>query len=254
MNISTIGIIAAMPEEVNPLLKRIGIYQREKRESFELFRFGLDVKKIVLVQSGMGAKHATRATRFLIKTASPDIILNFGFAGAVTAGPRVGDLVLADQVFSYDGTRFRKEATPSAELVDRMHCLVRQQISAENNIYRSSFITTLEITGKSELAKALPENCPYPALEMESAAVASAAAETGIPFAAMRAISDAAEEELGFSLEEFTDSEMNIKMTKILVTVAKKPWIIPQLLRLARNSNAAGKSLAIGVEAFLRAM
>lgn len=89
---------------------------------------------------------------------------------------------------------------------------------------------------------------------MESAAVASAAAETGIPFAAMRAISDAAEEELGFSLEEFTDSEMNIKMTKILVTVAKKPWIIPQLLRLARNSNAAGKSLAIGVEAFLRAM
>ncbi|WP_243688340.1 phosphorylase family protein [Geotalea toluenoxydans] len=160
MNISTIGIIAAMPEEVNPLLKRIGIYQREKRESFELFRFGLDVKKIVLVQSGMGAKHATRATRFLIKTASPDIILNFGFAGAVTAGPRVGDLVLADQVFSYDGTRFRKEATPSAELVDRMHCLVRQQISAENNIYRSSFITTLEITGKSELAKHCPRIVP----------------------------------------------------------------------------------------------
>lgn len=253
MNISTIGLIAAMPEEVSPMLKLIGKYQREKTGSFELYRFSLGGKKVVLVRSGMGAKHATSATRLLIEAANPDVILNFGFAGAVTSGPRVEDLVLAEQVFSYDGSQFRREGMPAAALVDKMFCLGKE-VFLNNNIYRSTFITTLKITEKTRLAKILPENCSLPAVEMESAAIAVAAAEAHIPFAALRAISDAADEELSFSLDEFTDSDMNLKLKKVLLTVARKPWIIPQLMRLARNSNAAGKSLAKGVEAFIKAM
>ncbi|WP_243373031.1 nucleoside phosphorylase [Geotalea sp. SG265] len=251
MTISTIGLIAAMPEEIKPLLRRIGTYEKEQKETFELYRFVVGDKKVMLIRSGMGARHATAATRSLVAAAIPDIILNFGFAGAITAGPDVGDLVLAERVFSYDGSSFTQGPTPSASLVDSMERLTASD-TAGSSLFRGTFVTTLKITEKRTLAKVLPDHCPCPAVEMETAAVAAEAGAAGIPFAAMRAVSDAADEELGFSLDEFTDGDMNIRMTKVLATVARKPGIIPQLLRLAGNSRTAGERLAKGMEAFIR--
>jgi adenosylhomocysteine nucleosidase len=249
MHVSTIGLIAAMPEEINPLLKRIGAYEKSKAGHFTVYRFHLGDKKAVLIRSGMGTTHAAAATTTLIAAAAPQIILNFGFAGAVTAGPGVADLVLAEQIHSYDGTRFATEAGPSATLVDRMQAALSGQ-----SVYRSTFITTLKIVGKGTLQELLPDDCSYPAVEMETAAVAATAAGLHIPFVALRAISDGADEELGFSLDEFTDSEMNIRLTRVLKTIARKPWIVPQLLRLAQNSSKAGKSLAQGVETLVKAL
>jgi len=74
--------------------------------------------------------------------------------------------------------------------------------------------------------------------------VAQAAYEGNVPLIAIRAISDGAEEELEFAIEEFTDRELNISVGRVLLTVAKKPWIVPQLLRLAKNSRLAGENLA----------
>jgi adenosylhomocysteine nucleosidase len=86
---------------------------------------------------------------------------------------------------------------------------------------------------------------------METAAVARIAAASGIPLVAVRAISDGADEELGFTIDEFTDREMNISAWKVLRTVAARPRIIPQLIRLARNADVAGRNLAIAVIALL---
>ena len=86
---------------------------------------------------------------------------------------------------------------------------------------------------------------------METWAIAQIAAREEIPLLAIRAISDAAEEELGFSISEFTDNEMNIRICKILGTIARKPWIIPQLIRLAGNSRIAGRNLAVVIKELL---
>jgi len=82
---------------------------------------------------------------------------------------------------------------------------------------------------------------------METAAVAQVAAEGNVPLLALRAVSDGAGEELGFTIEEFTDREMNVRVGKVLLTVARKPWIVPQLLRLARNASIAGENLATAI-------
>ena len=44
---------------------------------------------------------------------------------------------------------------------------------------------------------------------------------------------------------------MKIRLVKVLLTVARKPWIVPQMLRLARNSKKAGENLALAVVAML---
>ena len=80
-----------------------------------------------------------------------------------------------------------------------------------------------------------------PVLEMETAAVAQVAHELKVPVAALRAISDGSDENLDFSIEDFADQAMRISIWKVFLTLARKPHILPQLLRLGRNSRLAGR-------------
>jgi adenosylhomocysteine nucleosidase len=81
--------------------------------------------------------------------------------------------------------------------------------------------------------------------------VAKAAAKEGVPFLALRVVSDDAGEELGFSISELTDARMKVRIGKVLLTVARRPWIIPQMLKLARNSRKAGANLALAIAVML---
>lgn len=250
---NTIGLVAAMPEEVKPLLKKIGHYRSSKTGSFELFHFSVSGKQVTLIRSGMGQAKAKTATDLLIEQYAPDIIINFGFAGAVTNLPQVGDLMIAEQVVSYDGGLAAKPEQIPAALADHLLALIRQN-AGNYSTFRSTFITAAQITEKAGLGPVIAKNFCHPVLEMESAAVAAAAAKATVPFAAVRAISDAADEELEFSIDQFTDNEMNISIIKVLATVARKPTIIPQLLRLAKNARIAGENLAQGMETLIRSL
>jgi len=240
-----IGLIAAMPEEIKPLLRRIGAYAGEKCDGFEAWRFNLGRREILLVRSGMGPKNAAAATRALIAMARPELIINFGFAGAVSAGTGVGDIVVADRILLYREGFFPEQPGFSAEIAEGLAALLVSNLGGkEIQIRRGTFVTAAGIKSKLEMAKLLPAGATNPVLEMETAAVAQAAYEGNVPLIAIRAISDGAEEELKFAIEEFTDRELNFRVGKVLLTVAKKPWIVPQLLRLARNSRTAGENLA----------
>ena len=90
----------------------------------------------------------------------------------------------------------------------------------------------------------LPGHYPNPVVEMESGAIAIIAAENNIPLLAIRAVSDPAAEELGFSIDEFCDPDMRrIRPYKVLLTVLRKPRIVPQLVRLAISSRRAAEGL-----------
>lgn len=253
MNHFTIGLIAAMPEEIKPLLRQVGPYRRERAGSFNIYRFSLANGEVCLIESGMGAAKGAAAARALIDTACPSVIINFGFAGAVTAGPSVGDLIVANRLFFHQHRSFSEQYDLDQDLSELMEmALAKGCWKKPFQVYRGTFITAGEIVKKGELAGILPQGVANPVLDMETAAVAQVAAGLKIPIVAVRAISDAADEELGFSLEELTDNELNVRIGMVLWTVARKPWIIPQLLRLARNAKRAGDNLAYGVRVVLQ--
>ena len=179
------------------------------------------------------------------------LLLNFGFAGGVLPGVGVGDLVLAERVLFLQGGRLYQVAQPDG----RLGGLVADALaSAPVTLFRGTFVTAAVITAKSAVAGLLESAMVHPVLEMETAALLRVAADAGIPVLAVRGVSDAADEELGFSLEEFCDAELSIRVPRVLRTIAAKPWIIPQLIRLSGNSRRAGKNLALGVELALRAL
>ncbi|HEY6838169.1 MAG TPA: hypothetical protein VI389_05435 [Geobacteraceae bacterium] len=249
MTETTIALIAAMPDETKPLLRRLGSYKTEKVGSFPCYRFALAGKTCCLVESGMGPRRAAAATRAVLAAASPRLVINFGFAGAVTAGPSTGDIVVAERILCCHERLFTEEGGISETLTDTLVSALATPGEKPFSLFRGTFVTTIEIASKKEVAQRLPAGTTYPSLEMETASVARITMEAQVPLVALRAISDDAAEELGFAIAEFTDNEMNLRLGKILLTVIRKPWIIPQLLRLARNTRKAGKNLAEAVQA-----
>jgi hypothetical protein len=86
---------------------------------------------------------------------------------------------------------------------------------------------------------------------METSAIARAAAASQIPLVAIRGISDGSDEELDFSMAELTDSAMRIRAHRVFWTVLRKPWVISQMMRLKKNTDLAGRNLAVAVMAML---
>jgi adenosylhomocysteine nucleosidase len=242
-------MIAAMPEEIAPLLRRVGNYQKEMAAGRRLYRFQLGEVQVVLIESGMGPKKSGAATEALISLAKPAALLNFGFGGAVLPGLEVGELALAERVLLLEDGRLTEAPLPDARLSELMAATCG---SAGISVNRATFVTAAKIMNKKEVGGMLGGSMVNPVLEMETAAIFSTAARAGVPAVAVRAISDAAHEELGFSLEEFCDADLNISILRVLGCVVRKPWIIPQLIKLAGNTKKAGESLARCVEAIGR--
>ena len=84
-----IAIVAALHREVSGLIKDWQSVSRqyEGRD----FRFS-ESDRLVLVCGGIGVEAARRATEAIIALYQPGLIVSTGFAGALVAGLKVGDL------------------------------------------------------------------------------------------------------------------------------------------------------------------
>lgn len=230
-----------MQEEIHPFLRMMTPVHREFFGKQRIYRFPAGERLLCLVQSGVGPANAASATRLLIDRYRPELIINFGFAGSLSPEHCTGDIVVADRLLSLHKLVFTERHGLSGEL--------SRAILPE--AARTTFITTEKVTSKKELAAGLPQEITRAVVEMETGAVAQIAHREKIPLVAVRAISDSYDDELGFSLEEFCDTEMNLQKRRVGLTIVKKPWILPQLIRLAGNSRSASGKLAEAVSAII---
>lgn len=250
-----VGLVAAMPEECAPLLSRVAGFTEESIGRFPGYRFSAGNSEACLIRSGMGGERAAEATRLLVSAFRPEGVISFGFGGGVLPGLTVGDLVVANRLFQIqDGCISEQPGFDAKKDEAAWQFLAPGLPEALGRFHRGTIITTDRIENKRVVARRLPSGVACPILEMETCAVARVTAEAGLPFLALRAVSDDAEEELGFSISEFTDPELNVSISRVLLTLARKPWILPQLVRLARNSRVAGKRLADGVMSVLETL
>jgi adenosylhomocysteine nucleosidase len=246
MQQDSIGIVMAMREEIRPLLQRLDTYRKARAGRFPLYLFQWGGRQIILIESGMGTKKAAAATAELLSYTTPRAIISAGLGGAVRQGLRVGDVIIAGQSLVFSEGTTSKAGTFQNKLL--LPGLSESLSDLPFRIADGTVVTTSGIVNKSQADQLLDREVVNPVLDMETSAVAEAAARHGIPLIAVRSISDAADEELLFSLEEITDRELNIRIGKVLITIARKPFILPQMIRLAKNSKLAANNLAIVLE------
>lgn len=243
-----IAIITAMPEEFNAAAACLGTGINLRLGRFRARKFGCAGHDILLLESGMGFDNAARAAGTVIGETAPELLISAGFCGGVAPELRVGDVVVARRmvIVSESGLEELPVDTPPAGLN-----LVARQAAAGARFFAGTFAGTAVITSKTRLAGLLAKDYACPVAEMESAAIALVASESRTPLLAIRSVSDPADEELGFSLDEFCDRNLRIRPARVLLTILRKPRIIPQLIRLAGNSRVAARSLTAALEQLL---
>jgi len=209
------AIIAAMTREVAPLIKNWRPVRRDfEGRSFEFFE---DDARVV-VCGGIGPEAARRAAVAAITLYHPQQITSAGFAGSLDASLQIGDLFCPNTVINAsDGSRIQ---------------------SSNGDGVLVSFGSVAGAGQKSQLARSFQAH----AVDMEAAAVGTAAAAAGIAFGAIKAISDDLEFEMPL-MDRFVDASGRFQTAKFVMASSARPWLWNRLLRLARNSRIASRSL-----------
>jgi len=246
-----IAIITAMPEETRACLKAAGSAWQREIGHLKAFCCRTPQHDLLLVESGMGFRNAAAAAEALLGESRPDLLISAGFCGGIAPELRVGDVAVSTGLCLV--TSGVVQHVP-VEVAAAGRNFVARESAAGARVFASLFAGTPSIMAKREIAPLLPPGAPCPVVEMESGAIAIVAAENGVPFMGIRTVSDPADEELGFSLEEFTDSRLRIRPHRVALTILRKPWILPQLVRLAKNSRIAADRLSTTVTCLLASL
>lgn len=202
----TTAIVSAMYEELSAVLALMPDEHRQVAAGREFWLGHLHGQPVIAVLSRIGKVAAATTVTVLIERFGVSRVVFTGVAGGLAAGVNVGDLVVADsflqhdldaspifpkyQVPLYGLDRFAADAELSARLAQAAH-LALPAVRLHRGLVLSGdrFVsTTAECCA---LQSALPQAL---AVEMEGAAIAQVCHDYGIPFAAVRTISDRADD------------------------------------------------------------
>ena len=96
-----IGIVVAMSSERIQLDPHATTQTVERNGPWRVDRYAIGGKEVVAVTSGIGMANAAAGTEFLIQTERPAIIMNFGCAGAHRRDLVPGDVIIASEVINH---------------------------------------------------------------------------------------------------------------------------------------------------------
>jgi adenosylhomocysteine nucleosidase len=242
-----IGIIAALPQERDALLRFIEERERSVLGPFRCQRFRLLDRDCVLVTSGMGLKRAAQAARTLIEVIRPQLLVSVGVAGAVNADLEIGDVVASRSTGRLDLVS-PGSFQPLAQLSEAAWQAAAQALQLRQAHLVSG---TAVCTHGSQYVAPQPEQLTNPVLEMETWGIAQVAAEQAMPLLSLRAISDGPRAPIPFNLEAVMDEEYNLRIGEIIKTALSHPRKLPQLVQMGRNTTKAAENAALALIAAL---
>jgi nucleoside phosphorylase len=233
-------ILAALLPEVRPFLRRV---KARARRDLGLPAWEWQPGPGLMVLSGMGEAAARRAGERLVNDLRPEVLVSVGFGGALAQGLAAGDLVLGGTFWRYnpDTGELRAGAFPAPP---RPLALLRSALTAAGLPAASgSLVTTSRIIHKACQGQAL-QGLPHPVLDLETGVLAELAAAQGLAFLSLRAITDAAGEEIPEFLRKAAEQERTVGVGAALRWLAADFRRLKDLLTLRRRSRGAAARLA----------
>jgi adenosylhomocysteine nucleosidase len=214
--------VAALEREVGGLVRRwsrgtLNIGGAERTMWFSVRH------RAVLVCAGTGWQRAYEAAKLCVQKFSPRVVVSIGFAGSCVTELAPGSVFVPGRVVvPATGKEFA--------------CTIGS----------GTLVSLAELAGIAAKREARKRYGAV-AVEMESAGVATAAGEHGTGFAAIKAISDGADDELDF-LSAFVTPE-GFATGRFLAHIALRPALWPRVAALQRNSRLASQALEQAVGA-----
>jgi nucleoside phosphorylase len=214
---SKLVIIAADQIEIAPLVRgwrhtRV----TAQRHDVDLFENGA----VVIGLAGMGPVPARIAADTAHKHCGKDAraFLSVGFAGALNPGMKVGDIFEPKKIIC---------AADDTEII---------------NSGGSGMLVSAGAVAGNDAKKMMARQYGADAVDMEAYSVADVARIYGVPFRAIKVISD----ELAFPMPpmgRFINEQGRFQRGSFIIYSLLRPWSWPTVARLARNGQRAADSL-----------
>jgi adenosylhomocysteine nucleosidase len=208
-----------------------------KRREFDLYRANIGSNEVTVLLTRMGGQHASNAMR-TISLETTDLCIATGLAGALDPSLKPGNIVAGRRCETLSGAL--KTSSDSD--------LLNLAVSANAGVV-DAFLTSETVLITAAEKQSLSSSGSV--VEMESAHILAAASERRVPVVAVRAISDAADEDLPVDFRQIVDSRGHVRLAPLLKELALHPHRLPLLVQFGRQSRAAALSLADFLDKFI---
>jgi len=241
-------VTGALPHELKPFLKHLKPQGQLPAGVFRVTQTTYLSHEIMLAITGIGIHNAEDTVKSVLDVLNADFLLSIGFAGALSEGVRIGDLVAATSVSLVSGNSMKETVLISDErgLLNR----VGGNVAAR----AGSFFTLEKLMEKKAVRHFVPGDAAYPVCEMETFPLAVIALERQMPFLAVRSITDLADEEIPPEFVELVDSSGQHQSARAVGLLLRKPRLIPLAARLAARSHKAAEALWLAFDALAHAL
>lgn len=202
----TLAIVSAMHQELAAVLALMPDERKQAVAGREFWLGHLHGRQVVAVLSRIGKVAAATTATALIERFGVDRIVFTGVAGGLAPGVNVGDVVVADSFLQHDldaSPIFPRYEVPlygisrfetDVALSDALAAAARQALPGTRQ-HRGLVVSGDRFVATTAESRALQAELPEAlAVEMEGAAIAQVCRDYGVPFAAVRTISDRADD------------------------------------------------------------
>jgi adenosylhomocysteine nucleosidase len=212
-----LAIVSAMREELAAVLASIEHGAPEQVAGREFWQGHLHGHAVVAVQARIGKVAAAATAAVLAERYQVDAILFTGVAGGLADGVRRGDVVVAQEFLQHDMDasplfpRFEAPLYGRARFPtdpgwsDRLAQAVQRALP-QAGLHRGLVVSgdrfIASAADSASLRAALPDAL---AVEMEGAAIAQVCHDYGLPYAAVRTISDRADDTAHGDFQQFIE-------------------------------------------------
>jgi len=219
------GIVAAMREELAPLLALTEVERRGKIAGCDVVWGTLGRVPVVIARTGEGHVRAERGTAALLDEVPLSRLLVTGVSGGLTAELGPGELIVGRRVLQ------RGEAAPAPD-----GDWVAEALRIDGTI-AGTMLTTREIlctpASKAAAREQLDEDGPA-VVDLETAIYAEAAAASGVPW-----------------LAQFRDSEGRVQRDRIMYHAMRHPSVVRGLREMQQRVSLCADRLASFVQRLL---
>jgi adenosylhomocysteine nucleosidase len=218
--------------------RKLRSFERQTSGSAEYYAVRIGGADVNVLLTGVGGKSAWLETTKIAWDGDVDVCISSGLAGALRREYQLGDILAAKEVHA---ARWKRLVTSDEKLL---------QLAEEHGAKAvGSFYSADRVIGLASEKRELGGVAD--AVEMESGEVLYEASGFGAKVIAIRAISDAAEEDLPLDFNRVMTPAGEVSIPKVLSEVARHPMSVPALVRFGKQSREAATKLGAFLDRYL---
>ena len=230
-------LLGAMSREVDGVRKQLGLSRAVDRGGWRTFEGRYEEKELALVETGPGRLKAEAAALFAVMRYPVTSVISFGFAGGLTDETKAGDVVLCRTL--YDGA-VRGAGSPHSSDEGLIALASEVPLGDSGHLALGSSVTVEGVVTEPQHKRALGKTFGADVVDMEGYWVADAVA--GVPFLAVRAISDPVAQRLP-PFDRWIDARESWQIGPAAIHLLTHPLDLATLPALYANVRRAERSL-----------